>query len=56
MPYDKKPVEVIQRDIEQLNRMIITLRRVFDELKGDIKFIKDYIAEQKELSNKGWFY
>lgn len=56
MPLQSRPVEVIQQDIEQLNRMVIALRRVFDELKGDIKVIKDYITEQKELSKRGWFY
>ena len=53
---ERKPTEVILQDIEQLNRMVINLKRVFDELSRDIKYIRDYIAEQKELSRKGWFF
>ena len=50
-PIDKviKDTETIKQDIEQINRMVLTM-------KSDIAFIKKYIKEKKEREENKWFY
>tara|TARA_R100000329_G_scaffold151181_1_gene146265 strand:- start:144 stop:314 length:171 start_codon:yes stop_codon:yes gene_type:complete len=56
MPKTDKPIdkvirdtEIIKQDIEQINRMVLTI-------KSDIAFIKKYIQEKKERDANKWFY
>lgn len=52
----KDTMDVIQADIEQLNRMVISI-------KDDLTAIKTYVKKQQEkqrqeelYSKRGWFY
>tara|TARA_R100000655_G_scaffold68757_1_gene106990 strand:+ start:929 stop:1111 length:183 start_codon:yes stop_codon:yes gene_type:complete len=52
----KDTMDVIQADIEQLNRMIVSI-------KDDLTAIKTYVKKQQEkqrqeelYSKRGWFY
>ena len=45
---EKKPIQQISNDINQIFRMLI-------ELKKDIQEIKDYINKPEPIS-RGWFY
>ena len=46
---EKKPIQHISNDINQIFRMLI-------ELKKDIQEIKDYITPKPEPVSTGWFY
>jgi hypothetical protein len=50
-PIDKviKDTETIKQDIEQINRMVLTI-------KSDIAFIKKYIQEKKEREAGKWLF
>jgi len=46
---EKKPIQQISNDINQIFRMLL-------ELKKDIQEIKDYINRPPEPISTGWFY
>ena len=57
-PIDKanNTLSIIQTDIEQLNRMIVSIKADIQTIKLYINKKQDKEREKQRLKNSGWFY
>lgn len=57
-PIDKanNTLSIIQTDIEQLNRMIVSIKADIQTIKLYINKKQDKDREKQRLKNSGWFY
>jgi len=51
----RKPIEQIGTEIEQINRMLIAIKKDIDEIKDYIK-TKHIQPDPTEPIGKGWFF
>jgi len=51
----RKPIEQIGTEIEQINRMLVAIKKELSEIKEYIK-TKNIVEDPTEPIGKGWFF
>ena len=61
-PFEKKPIELVQDKLEDLNSMSLRIIEKMDNMIQDLKEIKEHLNKVDDAvvvekpKSKGWFY